>query len=92
MELVERYWYMAVAIVIGAAWLWLFFVWRRHSNESKGIAGILLFGPSLPAFDAYLRRRGGLTRREWIGWAIVVLVGVAAVVFTELTGSGIQGR
>jgi hypothetical protein len=92
MELVERYWYMVVALLVGVAWLWLFFVWRRRSDSSKGIAGFLLFGPFLPVFDTYLRKRGGLTRREWIGWAIVVLVGVAAVAFTEITGSGIRGR
>jgi hypothetical protein len=92
MELLERYWYIAVALLVGAAWLWLFFVWRRRSGESKGVVGLLLFGPFLPAFDTYLRKRGGLTRRELIGWVLVVLVGVAAVVFTEITGSGVRGR
>ena len=92
MELLERYWYLAVAVLGGGTWLWFFFVWRRRSENSKGVVGFLLFGPFLPAFDTYLTKRGGLTRREWIGWGIVAVVMVAAVTFTLITDSGVRGR
>ena len=86
MELIERYWYLAAGILGGAAWLWLFFVWRRRPEESKGMVGFLLFGPFLPVFDAYLRKRGGLTRRELIGWGAVVLIAVVAIILTPSRG------
>jgi hypothetical protein len=92
MDLLERYWYLAVGILGGSAWIWLYFVWRRRPEGSGGVLGFLLFGPLLPAVDSYLKKRGGLTRREWIGWGIVVIVMAAAIAFTVITGSGVRGR
>ena len=82
MDLVQRYWYLAVAVIGGAAWLWLFLVWRRCPERSKGVIGFLLFGPFLPSLDSYVQKRGGLTKREWVGWGIVILLMIAAVLFT----------
>jgi hypothetical protein len=61
----------------------LFFALRpRNEGKSRRLASLFLFGPFGPTIDSYLAKRGGFTKREWIGWGIVVLVGILAIVFT----------
>jgi hypothetical protein len=83
METLERYWYLAVLIVGAAGLLWLVVVRSRDagSGAPRGVAGWFTFGPFWPTVDRYFSHRGGFTRREWVGWGVVLLVVVVAVVF-----------
>ena len=82
METLERYWYLAALIVGAAVLLWLIVVRSRNGgpNAPRRTAGWFAFGPFWPTVDRYLSHRGGFTRREWLGWGVVLLIMVAAVV------------
>jgi hypothetical protein len=84
MELIERYWYLILGATIGVIALWLVLGGRRKEGQTR-VSSILIFGPFGPAVDRYLAKRGGITKREWIGWGIVVLVAVLAIAFTPTT-------
>jgi hypothetical protein len=76
--------YYVIALVIGViVVLWLFWSFgSARSPQPKRALGRLMFGPFWPSVDNYLSRRGGLTRRELIGWGALALIVVFAVAFT----------
>jgi len=84
MDLIERYWYLILGAVIGVTALWLVLGGRRKEGQTR-ISSLFMFGPFGPNVDRYLAKRGGLTKREWFGWGIVVLVAVLAIIFTPAT-------
>ena len=84
---------MLLAIIGAAACLWFFLAWRSGGNEqSRSVVTFLIFGPFAPLIRAYLGKRGGFTRTEWIGWAVVAVLVAAAIIFTLVTGIGVRGR
>jgi hypothetical protein len=81
MHTVERYWYLAVLIILAAVFVWLIVVRSRTGGAPRSNAGCFSFGPFWPTVDRYLNRRGGFSPREWLGWGMVLLVAMIAVVF-----------
>ena len=87
--IIERYWYLLVVIAVGALAIWLVAsASRNHGSGARRGLGWFAFGPFWPAVDRYLARRGGFTRREWVGWSVVLIVVIIAIVFTSVTGIG----
>jgi hypothetical protein len=87
-ELVAKYWYLALAVGLGAfslAALWL--LSRRTSEEKAHVGGFFVFGPFWPSVNSYFARRGGLTRRELWGWGIVAAIMVLAIIFGPRRGA-----
>lgn len=83
-----EYWYAIVGVVLGALGIGMLWVLSRPGGaERHRIAGFLTFGPFWPFVGDYFSRRGGLTRREVIGWGIVLIVMVLAVVFGPKPGA-----
>jgi len=82
-EFLEHNWYVILPVVLGLVAIWL--VARTPKGEKTRTTSLLLFGPFGPAVDRYLAKRGGITKREWIGWGIVLLVAVLAIVFAPGT-------
>ena len=83
------HWWLFVVVLGGAGVAALWFVLVRTSSSGRRSAlGYVMFGPFWQSVNNYFARRGGFTRREWIGWAIVALIMVGAFMFTKFTGSG----
>ena len=82
MSILEHYWYLIFAVAAGlfAIWMVLFRSRKGDAGTSRGMSW-LFFGPFGPAVDRYLNNRGGLTRRELIGWGIVAVIMVLAILF-----------
>ena len=87
MDTLERYWYLALLVLVGAVWLWFAVSLGRgrSPNAARGIVGWFAFGPFWPRVDDYFSRRGGFTRREWFGWGVVLVLMFGAVLFTGST-------
>ena len=83
MEFLERNWYVIFPAVLGLIAIWL--IARAPKGQRTRTTTLLMFGPFGPAVDRYLVKRGGITKREWIGWGIVLLVAVLAIVFAPGT-------
>jgi hypothetical protein len=83
-EIFVEYWYAIVGALIAVVALW--FLFRPGTAKRPRILGWMMFGPFWPLIDGYLTRRGGFTRRELIGWAIVLLVMVLAAIFAPRRG------
>lgn len=80
-----RYLYLIVGIGLGVAFfLGLYIYQRRHSGKDVGHSWVsyLLLWPLI--LDADKGKRDGrfLTKREWIGWGVVGLIIVLAIIFT----------
>ena len=87
-EFFSQYWYALVAIVVGVwAILILLMLARPGGTERHRLMGLMMLGPFWPFVGGYLSRRGGLSRREWIGWAVVIVVMVLAAVFGPRRGA-----
>ena len=80
-----EYAYLIVGVVAGVGALVLVYVVqaRRNAagNPKHSWISYLLLWPLL--LDADQSKRGGrvLTRREWLGWGLVILVMALAIVF-----------
>jgi hypothetical protein len=81
MEFLERNWYMVIPVALGLLAIWLVLRRPRDQDSKPRLTSLLIFGPLGPAVDRYLAKRGGITKREWIGWGIVLLVAVLAIIF-----------
>ena len=87
-ELIAKYWYLAVAVGLGAFWLAAFWLLARHASDEKPhFAGFLMFGPFWPSVNSYFARRGGITGRELWGWGIVAVIIVVAIIFGPRRGA-----
>jgi hypothetical protein len=74
--------YLLLGLALGEFGVWLtFFRARRTSREVPVGIGRIVWGPFWPSLSNYLAKRGGFTRREWIGWGIVLLIALLAIFF-----------
>lgn len=83
-EILEQYWYGILGATVAVVGLWVLF--RPTTSERPRIVGFMFFGPFWPLINGYLTRRGGFTRRELIGWGIVLLVIILAIIFGPRRG------
>lgn len=88
----ESHWYLVVAVVATVGFLiWLFNrrTGVREEASKRSILDYILVWPLLLSKkkNGVISERG-LTKREWIGWILVVLVAVLAVLFTPRKGRG----
>lgn len=87
-EFFSQYWYAIVGAVVGAWGLGILWMLARPGGaERHRVAGFLMLDPFWPFVGGYLSRRGGLTRRELIGWAVVILVMILAFIFGPRRGA-----
>ena len=87
-ELITKYWYVAVGVGLGAFSVVAFWLFSRSASKEKPhAAGFLMFGPFWPSVNSYFARRGGLTRRELLGWCIVAAIMVLAFIFGPRRGA-----
>ncbi len=76
MEFFVRYWYAFFGIVLFALW-WLLFL-NRDRIESAWIKSMLGLSLEDPVLKAAMQGRKDFSTREWVGWALVVVVAVIA--------------
>ena len=81
MEFLERNWYVILPAALGLLAIWLVLRPRKEGDRSPRTSTLLIFGPFGPAIDRYLAKRGGISKREWFGWGIVLLVAILAIIF-----------
>ena len=79
------YAYLIASVGIGLIFFLIVFLYqRRRSQTGSGHSWLsyVLLWPLI--FDADKAKRGDrfMTKREWFGWGIVVLIGVLAAIFT----------
>ena len=87
----EGYAYLIAAIVLGVAALTAIYLYqRRRSQAGTGHSWLsyVLIWPLV--LDADKSKRDGrfLTKREWLGWGIVVLLVVLAIVLVPSNRGG----
>lgn len=78
MEFFVRHWYAIVGITLGALWIVLFIA--RDRIKSVWIKSVLGLSLEDPVLKAAMQGRKDFSTREWVGWAVVVLVAVMAIV------------
>jgi hypothetical protein len=85
-ELLSKHTYLLLGVLLGAAGVaWGFY--RATRERANGKRDYSFFGP----FAGYLERRGGFTRRELIGWGVVIGFMLVAIALTVITGLGRRG-
>ncbi len=85
----EGYAYLVAAIVLGVAVLTAIYLYqRRRSQAGHSWLSYVLIWPLV--LDAAKSKRDGrfLTKREWLGWGIVVLLVVLAIVLVPSNRGG----
>ena len=82
MEFFVRHWYAIVGITLGALWIVLFI--NRDRIESAWIKSMLGLSLEDPVLKAAMQGRKDFSAREWVGWALVVVVAVAAIALDKL--------
>ncbi len=76
----NTYWFILVGVLVGLATVALLYVITKpKQSRPRGVIGWLSFGPFWPSVNRYLVQRGGLTKRETIGWVVVLLFVFVAV-------------
>ena len=78
MEFFVRHWYAFVGIPLFVLWLLLFL--NRDRIESTWMRSILGLSLEDPVLKAAMQGRKDFSSREWVGWAVVVLVAALAIV------------
>jgi hypothetical protein len=77
-------WMWLLALGVGALGLWLgLSVLRPGQSKGRSLLRVFLWGPFAGPAENYLAKRGGLTKREKLGWAVVglLMLGVLVSVF-----------
>lgn len=75
-----EYLYLIIGLVLAAVVMYFFYIFfRGKDSKSRSASGWFMWGPFWPRIDDYLKKHGGLTKREIIGWIIVFLIMVLAV-------------
>jgi peptidoglycan/LPS O-acetylase OafA/YrhL len=89
MELIERWGYLVLGLAGVAAFIsYLVVTTKRDPATGMYQVDQTLFG----ALGSYVKKRGGLTKREVALSGVVVGIIVCAVIFAFVTGHGVRGR
>ena len=78
-----EYGYLIIGIVIGVVVIYVLYITVSSKNDNvqkRGVIGRFAWGPFWPPINKYLKERGGLSKREKIGWAIVALIMLLAII------------
>src|SRR4030042_3836778 len=86
-------WIFIIVVVLGfAVWALLFRLFRHHppaQSRASRVTGYTLFGPFWPTIEKYMSKRGWkLSEREMLGWLLVFLLMIAAILFTYIQTDG----
>ena len=86
-------WVLIIVAILGfGVWILLFRLFRRHppaQSRASRATGYTLFGPLWPAIEEYMsKREWKLTKREVLGWLLVFLLMIAAILFTYIRTRG----
>jgi len=81
----REYAYSIAGVALGVIFLIAMYLHHRHRSRTesgRSWMSYLLLWPLI--LDADKDKRGGrfLTKREWLGWGLVILIAVLAIVFT----------
>lgn len=69
-----EYSFLIFALITGVIATYLLYIIIRGNNtKSRLLSGWIMWGPLWPTVNEYLQQRGGLTKRETIGWVIVTI-------------------
>jgi hypothetical protein len=87
----ERYAYLIAAVGLGIVGLGVVYLYQRHRSQAgakQTWLSYLLIWPLI--LDADKSKRDGrfLTKREWLGWGLVLLLIALAILFTAPRGGG----
>ncbi len=75
-----EYGYLIIAIVVGVIAIYFYYVIISGQNTKKrSVIGWFMWGPFWPSINKYFKERGGLSKREKFGWAIVALIMLLAI-------------
>ena len=86
-EFLTNHAYLLIGLVVGAFGVWAMFLRPRRDSDDRRPLSLLVWGPFAPYISHYLARRGGFTRREIIGWCIVLVIALVAVFLTPSRGA-----
>jgi hypothetical protein len=87
----ERYAYLIAAVGLGILYLGAIYLYqRRRSQAGTGHSWLsyVLVWPLILDADRAKREGRFLTKREWLGWGLVVLIVIVAIVLTPNRGAG----
>jgi hypothetical protein len=85
-EFLTSHAYLLIGLLVGAIAVWAIFFRSSGDPERRRPLSPLVWGPFAPYLSDYLTRRGGFTRREIVGWLIVLLVAIVAIILTPSRG------
>jgi uncharacterized membrane protein (UPF0136 family) len=80
-----EYAYLIAGVVLGAIFLIGMYLVHRHRSGTESAhswMSYLLVWPLILDVDKSKREGRFLTKREWLGWGLVILIAVLAIVFT----------
>jgi len=81
-----EYAYMAIAIGLGVAFFVLMYIVQTRRNAAgaskQSWLSFWLVWPVILDVDQGKRDGRFLTGREWLGWGLVILIAILAIVFT----------
>lgn len=77
----SEYRYLIIGIVIGIVAIYVLYITvsKKNNNPKHSALGWFAWGPFWPSINKYFKERDGLSKREKIGWAIVALVMLLAI-------------
>jgi hypothetical protein len=83
------YWILLLGVVILGLWYAIAGLGSQREAQSKGRRVIrrFMWGPFAGSIENYLIKRGGFTKRERFGWAVVGTL-MLIVIITSLTEAG----
>ena len=87
----ERYAYLIVGVTLGVLYLVGIYLYQRRRPQTGGARSWLSYVLLWPlVLDADKDKREGrfLTKREWLGWGVVLLVIVLAILFAPAPRGG----
>ena len=80
-----KYGYLIIAIVIGVVAIYFLYVSISGQNTQKrSVIGWFTWGPFWPSINKYAKERGGLSKREKIGWVVVGLLIILGILIDLL--------
>jgi hypothetical protein len=80
-----EYGYLFIGVVIGVVAIYALYIsFSGHGDQKRGILGWLSWGPLWPVINKYAKGRGGLSKREKIGWAVFFLITIIGILIDRL--------
>ena len=87
------YLFFILALTLGVVAIYLLYIIvREKDSQKRNLSGWLMLGPLWPSMNEYLKKRGGLTRRETIGWVIVLIIMLVGLIIATIFPTKLGGN